>query len=71
MTHVGPSVKRGRRLLITVLIDPDQVYRLDRLAQARRTSRSAVIREAIEILLTCDMHNSRISDNHRDYRHAH
>ena len=51
MPKRNPRVMRGRRLLITVTIDPDQVLRLDQLADLKRTSRAALVREAIDLLL--------------------
>lgn len=50
-TTRNPRTKRGNKLLITVTIDPDQVQAIDRLADERRTSRSQVVREAVNLFL--------------------
>lgn len=47
----NPQVMRGKKLLITVTIDPDQVASIDELADKRRTSRASVVREAIDLYL--------------------
>lgn len=38
----------GKRIAISVTLDPDQAARLDEIASDRRTSLSAVAREAVD-----------------------
>jgi len=47
----NPQVMRGRKLLISITIDPDQVHAIDRIADERRTSRAQLFREAIALYL--------------------
>lgn len=47
----NPKVMRGRKLMISVTIDPDQVHAIDRIADQRRTSRAQLFREAVELFL--------------------
>lgn len=47
----NPNVKRGRKLMISITIDPDQVHAIDRIADERRTSRAQLFREAIALYL--------------------
>ena len=46
-----PPFQHGNRNLISITIDRDQVETLDALASERRTSRAALIREAIDLYL--------------------
>jgi len=39
---------RGRHALVSAQLPPDQLERLDALARAARTSRSALIRQAVD-----------------------
>ena len=39
---------RGNKVVINIMLDPDQVKPLDELTERRRTSRSQLIREAID-----------------------
>lgn len=50
-TTRNPKAKRGNKLMITVTIDPDQVHAIDRIADARRTSRAQLVREAVNLFL--------------------
>lgn len=45
---------RGRHALVSAQLPPDQLERLDALARAARTSRSALIRQAVDLLLADD-----------------
>lgn len=45
------AFQHGNRNLISITIDRDQVEDLDALATQRRTSRAALIREAIDLYL--------------------
>lgn len=56
----GPTTFRGRRLQITIQVDPDQVAAFDRLAAFRRTSRTALVREALDLYLSAS--NSRTAN---------
>ena len=42
---------RGRKLVISLLLDPDQVAAIDRIADQKRTSRAQLVREAIDLFL--------------------
>ncbi|HCG30765.1 MAG TPA: hypothetical protein DEU95_13875 [Chloroflexi bacterium] len=60
----GPTTYRGHRLQITIQVDPDQVAAVDRLAAFRRTSRTALVREALDLYLASG--NSRIDTSDID-----
>ena len=47
----NPQVMRGRKLMISITIDPDQVAAVDKIADERRTSRAQIFREAIDLFL--------------------
>lgn len=38
----------GKRIVLSVTLDPDQAARLDEIATGRRTSLSAITREAVD-----------------------
>ena len=42
---------RGNRQITSVTLDPDQMEAIDRHAEAQRSSRSAVIRQAVQLFL--------------------
>ena len=47
----NPRVMRGKKLLINLLLDPDQVKAIDAIADQKRTSRAQLVREAIDLFL--------------------
>lgn len=59
----NPQAKTSAgKLKLTITLDPDQCAIIDRLADARRTSRSSIVRLAIDFYL------ARIMDNiHTDH----
>lgn len=57
----GPTTFRGNRLQVTIQLDPDQVASIDRLSAFKRTSRAALVREAIDCFLS--VNNSQIAIN--------
>lgn len=42
---------RGKRHITSVTLDPDQMEDIDRHAESQRSSRSAVIRQAVQLFL--------------------
>ena len=47
----GPKTMRGNKLMVSVLFDPDQIEALDDYAEQRRTSRTQIVREAVDLWL--------------------
>lgn len=45
------AIAIGRRYQVTVILDPDQIAEIDRLAEQQRTSRAAVLRVAVDAYL--------------------
>lgn len=43
--------RRGRKVFVSIQLDPDQCDDVDQIAATRRTSRSAVVREAVDFYL--------------------
>ena len=43
---------KGLKIQVTIQLDPDQSFDLDRIAKVRRTSRSAITREAVDLYLS-------------------
>lgn len=42
---------KGRKALVSMTLDPDQVHRLDQIATARRCDRSYLLRQAVDLFL--------------------
>lgn len=49
-----PTTYRGTRLQMSVTLDPDQVSAIDRLATLKRTSRAAIIRQALDFFVAAN-----------------
>lgn len=47
----NPGYFAGRRLKISITIDPDQVQAIDALATLERSSRAALFRRALDLFL--------------------
>lgn len=58
MTNITGEARR-RKPLVTIQLDPDQQSRLDALAESQRTSRSALIRQAVDLLLARQSRHAR------------
>ena len=56
------TTKRGKRLVISVMIDEDQVKQFDSIAGRRRTTRSALAREALDLFLSVNRHEIDINN---------
>ena len=71
MSRNGPP-KRGNRLVVSVMLDEDQVLAFDEIVWARRTTRSAVAREAIDLYLRENMHETPMHESapSKDPAHA-
>jgi predicted transcriptional regulator len=52
---LNPKVRRGRRMVISVMLDPEQVEALDRIAMVDGMSRSVLARKAIRLFLAENM----------------
>lgn len=57
MSKLSPY-RRYNKVIVSMTIDPDQCEQLDAVATLRRTSRAAIIREAVDLYL---LENSRIT----------
>lgn len=57
MSKSKPHV-RYNKVIVSMTIDPDQCQQLDAIVTLRRTSRAAIIREAIDLYLR---ENSRVA----------
>lgn len=65
-TKRNPQAMRGNRLVINLTLDPDQVAAVDEVADNRRTSRAAIVREAVDFFLASDIADTNIVlANHR------
>ena len=61
----NPGYFAGRRLKISITIDPDQVRAIDDMATRERSSRAALFRRAIDLFLLTN-----ITDSDTDEREA-
>lgn len=59
----NPQVFRGKKLMISVTVDPDHVYAIDELADAKRTSRAQLFREAIALYLAVNAPRSTVIED--------
>lgn len=48
---VTTAIPMGKRYQVNVILDPDQIEAIDAMAALRRTSRAAVLREAVDTYL--------------------
>lgn len=54
--------QRGRKVSIAVQLDPDQCEGLDQISAKRRTSRSAIVREAVDLYLAENSNDTSIQE---------
>lgn len=65
-TRNPQASKPNGQLIITLNIDREQVEALDTLADLKRTSRSALAREAIDLFLATNIARNNIASSNRE-----
>lgn len=62
-TTRNPMIRKGKAI-ISMTLAPDQVESLDRIVTQRRTSRAALLREAVDLFLAVNISRTAITSPH-------